>query len=220
MKVRINQYAPGGEFGRLVRNKRVGFGWRYTLGVLSWTIYTVLPQRIFGGDNYNPWSDTINIYSDHPAIAIHEGGHAKDFASRDYPGSYGFLYMLPFVSLHHEAVASTDALSYFRAQCSTNEWRDAYKVLYPAYGTYIGGNMGQYVLPYSWVYWAAVLPGHALGRIKAAQELPCSESQQPIKAAEEDREMARGRELQRLRSEGVITDEELKAKIGPVNEDN
>ena len=54
--------------------------------------YTAFPERIFaafpfigGGDHYNPYTNTINIYSDHRAIVLHEGGHAKDFARRRCP---------------------------------------------------------------------------------------------------------------------------------------
>lgn len=61
VKVRINQYAPGREWSRLVRNKSVGAGWRYTFGVITTLFYTILPGRLFGGDNYNPFTNTINI---------------------------------------------------------------------------------------------------------------------------------------------------------------
>jgi hypothetical protein len=168
VKVRINEYAPGDEWSRLVRNDRVGWGWRYTIGLLSWAGYTLLPQRILGGDNYSVWTDTVSIYSDHPGIAIHEGGHAKDFAQKHHPGLYGFIYAFPFVALRHEAVASSDALSYLREHGTAEDEQAAYKVLYPAYTTYIGGGVSEYLLPQSWVYFAAVIPGHVVGRVKAA----------------------------------------------------
>ncbi len=167
VKVRLNQYAPGGEWKRLVRNKRVAWPWRYTIGVISCAFYTLLPGRILGGDNYNPWTDTISIYSDHIAVAVHEGGHAKDFAKRTYPGWYGFAYMLPLVALHHEAKASNDAISYMRLNGTAQEERDAYMVLYPAYATYIGGSLAQYFFENSLVAIAAVIPGHIIGRTKA-----------------------------------------------------
>jgi hypothetical protein len=167
VKVRLNQYAPGGEWSRLFRNKTVGWGWRYTLGVLSCAFYTILPQRIFGGDNYNDYTDTISIYSDVPAVALHEGGHAKDFAGRKWKGTYGFLYALPFVALYHEALATGDAVGYLRDQPDAEAEQRAYHVLYPAYGTYIGGSFSQYVAPYTWVYLAGVIPGHVVGRWKA-----------------------------------------------------
>ena len=110
VKVRLNQYRPGGEWNRLFRNRSVGAGWRYTLGILSCVGYTVLPGRFFGGDNYNPYTNTINLYSDVPAIALHEAGHAKDTADKKWRGTYAAIYALPFVPLWHEAEATGDAI--------------------------------------------------------------------------------------------------------------
>jgi len=172
VKVRINQYRPGGEWCRTFRNKAISAGWRYTLGFLSWLGYTALPQRFFGGDNYNPYSNTINIYSDLPAVATHEGGHSKDFAKRTYKGTYAVLYMLPFVSLYQEAKATNDALGYLRANADIQEQKNAYKILYPAYATYMGGGSnGAYILDdfYYSVVIVGVISGHIFGRIKASQ---------------------------------------------------
>ncbi len=167
VKVRINQYAPGGEWSRLFRNKSVGWGWRYTIGIIANLFYTILPGRIFGGDNYNPYTDTVSIYSNHRAVAIHEGGHAKDFAPRNWKGTYAFFYMLPFVALFPEAKATGDAIGYLRTQPAEDE-KQGYKVLYPAYCTYIGGEFGQFT-PYPFfVYLGVVIPGHIAGRVKAS----------------------------------------------------
>lgn len=138
VKVRINQYDPGGEWDRLTKNSRVGAGWRYTFGTVSWLGYTVFPGRIWGGDNFNPYTNTINVYSDHPAIALHEGGHAKDFAQARYPGTYAAAYVLPVVPLYHEAMATNDVLAYERSFGSLAEEQDAYRILHPAYGSYAG----------------------------------------------------------------------------------
>lgn len=167
VKVRINQYAPIREWRRLVRNKSVAWGWRYTLGAITWAFETILPGRLFGGDRYNPYSNTISLFSDHKAVAIHEGGHAKDFAQRTYKGTYAFAYVLPFAALYHEAQATGDAVGYLREERPAGEEKGAYKVLYPAYGTYIGGSFSRYVLPEWWIYAAAVVPGHVAGRWKA-----------------------------------------------------
>lgn len=167
VKVRLNQYAPGAEWSRLFRNKSVGWGWRYTFGVVTELFYTILPGRLFGGDHYNPFTNTINIYSDVPAVTLHEGGHAKDFAGRTWKGTYAFAYALPLVALYPEALASSDAISYLRAEAEAMDEEAAYKILYPAYATYIGGSFSQYVAPYAWVYYAAVVPGHIAGQWKA-----------------------------------------------------
>ncbi len=84
VKVRLNQYAPGGEWRRLFKNRTVGAGWRYTIGFISVLFYTIFPGRVFGGDAYNPYTNTIYLYSDLPEIALHEGAHAKDFAIRKH----------------------------------------------------------------------------------------------------------------------------------------
>ena len=167
VKVRLNQYAPGGEWSRLFRNKSVGRGWRYTLGLLSCAFYTLLPQRIFGGDNYNAYTDTISLYSDVPAVSLHEGGHAKDFASRTWKGTYAFAYALPFFALYPEALATGDAVGYLRDQPDVKAEKKSYHTLYPAYGTYIGGSFSQYLIPYTWVYYVGVIPGHIAGRWKS-----------------------------------------------------
>src|SRR6478609_1055460 len=68
VKLRLNQYAPRDEWRRLVANKAVGPGWRYTFGAIEWVGDAIFPGRVFGGDNYNPYTNTMNIYSDVPAI--------------------------------------------------------------------------------------------------------------------------------------------------------
>ena len=47
---------------RLVANKSVGWGWRYTLGTTLWLGETVFPGRLIGGDHYNPFTNTVNRY--------------------------------------------------------------------------------------------------------------------------------------------------------------
>ena len=170
VKVRVNQYRPGGEWKRLFKNRHTSPVWRYTLGVLSTAFYTILPQRVFGGDNYNPYTNTISLYSDIPAVALHEGGHAKDAAQRTYKGTYAALYILPLVPLYHEAVASNDAVSYLYAQEGLPLQKQGYNTLYPAYGTYIGGTAADWITS-PWNYAATLagaIPGHIVGRIKSA----------------------------------------------------
>src|SRR5262249_30912111 len=88
VKVRLNQYGPGDEWRRLFKNREMPAGWRYTLGLLAVSFYTIFPERLFagfpfigGGDHYNPFTNTLSIYSGSRPIVLHEGGHAKDFAN-------------------------------------------------------------------------------------------------------------------------------------------
>lgn len=178
VKIRLNDYSPGGEWRRLVGNKAVGPAWRYTLGFMSWLGYTAYPGRFFGGDNYNPYTNTINIYSDHPAIVLHEAGHAKDFAGEEDKGLYAALRLLPIVPLIQESRASSDALGYLVDKKMVDEERDAHKILHPAYGSYLlaGGLFGasyDYIPVEQWVKLTAqgvgIVTGHVVGRTKASK---------------------------------------------------
>ena len=170
VKVRVNEYDPLGEWKRLRKNKAVGWGWRYTAGTLTAAAYTLLPGRIIGGDNYNPFTNTISLYSDLPTVALHEGGHAKDFGTRKYKGTYAVATALPVVSLWPEAIATGDALGYLRAEENFEQEEEAYRILYPAYATYIAGAATPF-LPYGdfAVKAGAVIPGHLVGRWKARE---------------------------------------------------
>jgi len=174
VKVRLNQYEPRDEWRRLVRNSAMPGFWRYTFGVLTCAEYTALPGRLFGGDCYNPYTNTVNIYSDHRAVALHECAHAKDFAgrSRGMKGWYSFMRLLPIVPLYQEGIATGDAIGYVRDVGDARLEKSSYKILYPAYCTYIAGEGLRWVRVQWWisyaVTYAAVLPGHIVGRIKAA----------------------------------------------------
>jgi hypothetical protein len=172
VKVRLNQYNPSSEWDRLLENPEVNGFWRYTLGALTVAVYTVLPQRLLGGDHYNPFTNTVNLYSDNRAIALHEAAHAKDFAGRRWKGWYSALRLLPVVPLHQEARATGDAIGYERFQENAEGEKRAYRILYPAYGTYLGGEAAQWVsgggmwAGYT-IQLAFVIPAHVVGRIRS-----------------------------------------------------
>ncbi|MGI9296190.1 MAG: hypothetical protein ACR2PS_19575 [Pseudomonadales bacterium] len=163
VQVLVNTYKPGTQWRRLFKNREVGAGWRYTLGILSTAIYTILPGRFFGGDHYNPFTNTISIYSNNVSIALHEAGHAKDFNSRKLKGTHAAIYALPGAPLYYEAVATTDALSYLEHECRYDEEKRAYRILHPAYGTYVGGLF----LRESGLGFLGAIPGHITGAIGA-----------------------------------------------------
>jgi hypothetical protein len=185
--IRVNAYSVGDEWRRTFSNRNIHPLWRYPFGFVAWLGYTILPGRFFGGDNYNPYSNTINLYSDLKPIALHEAGHAQDFARQRYKGTYAFLYMIPFVDLYHEAVATSTALSYVETYGPLEEQKQACRLLYPAYGTYVGGNIGSYIFA-SWywpIYLGSVGVGHAVGLTTAAL-LPenAGQDQAPTEAAQ------------------------------------
>lgn len=156
-KVRLNQFAPGGEFKRLVKNKKMKWWWRIFPGIP--TTVLSLGGRLFGGDHYNPYTDTINIYSDVPAVSLHEAGHAVDFnehAKKGTSGIYAIGRILTPVTLHQEYTASEKAINYLKDTKDREGEKEAYKVLYPAGGTYVGGAVSS--LPFASAAGAAV--GH------------------------------------------------------------
>ncbi len=184
VRVRLNQYRPGEDWSRLVRNKSVGAGWRYTFGTLSVLGETIVPGRLFGGDHYNPFTNTVHIYSDIPAIAMHEGAHAKDFARRKWKGTYGVAYLFPVVPLYHESVASRDVVAYLEMHGSREQQAAAQRILAPAYGTYVGNATGYAIPSYSFpLYYGAVLAGHAWGRYEANQIMSQPDEMSPPNAA-------------------------------------
>lgn len=165
IKVRLNQYRPVDDWRRLTRNTSVAWPWRYTFGAVSVLGETVVPGRLFGVDHYNPYTGTIHLYGDVPAIAFHEAAHAKDFSNRKHPGNYAALYLLPGAPLWHERIATNDVFSYVQFHGDRQMQKEAYFTLYPAYGTYIG-SAGGYVFPrYSNpLYLGGIVAGHAMAR--------------------------------------------------------
>ncbi|PJZ55791.1 hypothetical protein [Leptospira barantonii] len=166
VKVRFNQYAPIDDLVQLWRSDAVHPILKYTVGILNWISGVILPGRLFAGlltgDHYNPYSNTINLYSDLPSVVLHEGGHSKDFALRKYKSFYSLGYSFPIVGpLYAEARASDDALRYLRHKCDLKNELLAYRTLYPAYATYATGpilsSVGELV------GLAASIPGHIVG---------------------------------------------------------
>ncbi len=161
--VRVNQYAPGEEWRRLTENKNVGAGWRYTLGTLSLVHYTILPGRILGGDRYNPYTNSLYVYSDLPSLAIEKAAYAKDIHHRSYPGTYAAVNELPVVSLWHETIATNEALAYVEHCGTRDELAEARRILHPNYGSEVGGALDSGPLPVLQVGGAIV--GHITGRL-------------------------------------------------------
>jgi hypothetical protein len=139
-KVRINEYDPIGEWQRLRANKEVGAGWRYTVGAFGTLTYTVLPGRLFGSDGYNPYTDSVYIYSDIPCIAQEQAGYAKLVHARPHPGTYAALTSLPVVQLWPEKKSKNDVLDYTLTYGTPAQQQEAKRVLYAEFGAEVGGQ--------------------------------------------------------------------------------
>ena len=157
VKVRLNQWTPVGDMKRLTTNHRIEWYFRIFPGIPI-TLFSSLTGRLLGGDHYNPYTNTIHLFSDDPAIALHEAGHAKDFAESAEPGLYAVGRILPPITLHQEQAASETAIEYLEEKKDRKGELHAYSTLYPAFGTYGGEYFG---LPYGNYIGAAA--GHILG---------------------------------------------------------
>jgi len=161
---RLNQYAPHKDLKRLITNKQVAWPYRLLIGIPVTLIFdVVLPGRIFlWGDYYNPWTNTVHLYSDHPAISLHEAGHSYDIGHRRFKGTYAFIRTIPFVDLYQEAQATDEAITHFIEIGDRHQEYRAYKILYPAMGTYAGSYM--FIVGGSVI---GAIVGHIFGRAKA-----------------------------------------------------
>jgi hypothetical protein len=128
-QVRINEYAPLDEWRRLGDNDLISPFWRYTIGTAQAVSYTLLPGRLFRRDSYNPYTDTISLYSDVPALAIKQAALAHNVRKRRLPGTYATFQRLPFVSLHQSGVASRDVGQYVDRYYDWDKNIDAHEVL-------------------------------------------------------------------------------------------
>jgi hypothetical protein len=144
-KVRINQYDPVGEWRRLGANKEVGPGWRYSVGAFHTLIYTLLPGRLFGADRYNPYTDSVYIYSDITCLAQEQASYAKLVHARRYPGTYATLTSLPVVRLWPSKQAKNDVLDYTLASGTPDQHYEATRVLYAEFGAEMGSQASIFV---------------------------------------------------------------------------
>lgn len=183
VKVRLNQWAPHKEIGRLITNKHIA--WPYKIFFFPSTLIVSLLARPFSGllisDYYDPGSNTINIFSDEVAIALHEAGHAKDFAMQEAKGTYALARAFPFVNLVQEELATDEALYYLEKKEKYDQLLRAYKILYPAYATYVVSYFSS--SPVALI--GAISIGHWIGRAQAHDkeaELKMAGKMEPLEA--------------------------------------
>jgi hypothetical protein len=168
VKVRVNQYDPIGEWQRLAQNESVTGSLRYTIGTLSVLGYTLIPGRIVGGDHYNPFTNTISIYSDVSAIALYEGAHAKDYARRQYKGLYAMASIIPYVTgFFHGRRASRDVTGYLELNGTSEEIKEGYRSVLPKCALESAEPMAA-VTSTATTFVPALLAGHVFGQVKAA----------------------------------------------------
>lgn len=175
-KVRVNQYDPVGEWQRLRANKEVGAGWRYTIGAFGALTYTLLPGRVFGKDRYNPYTDSIYVYSDIPCIAQEQASLAKLVQARSHPGTYATLTYLPIVQLWPKKQTKDDVLDYTLAWGTPADHCEATRIFYAEYGAEVGGQASLFVGSNLPLTLAGAGIGHVAARFNAEPPAETPES--------------------------------------------
>jgi hypothetical protein len=128
--VKINQYRPWQEWQRLRANQNINPCWKYTAGTVSMAVYTFLPGRVFGRDEYNAFTDSLYINSGRLTDSLHAAAYAKDVHNREAPGTYASVNLLPVVALWKTTRAVNDVVGYAQAceswELESGVYRDQY----------------------------------------------------------------------------------------------
>lgn len=165
--IRVNQYDPVGEWRRLVSNRRVAAPWRYTVGLLKQAKYIVWPGRLFGRDEYNPYTNTLSLYSDMPSLALAEAAYANDIKGRRFPGAYATVQMIPPIGVWHETLATDEVLHYIAVRGSIDQESKIRRDLYARYGMQLGSEVSAVLPDGSCLYTiAGAVSGHTLATLQ------------------------------------------------------
>ncbi len=145
VKVRVSQYDPVGDWHRLGNNRRIAAPVRYSLGAMSVLKETMLPGLLTGRDLYNPYTNTINLNSDRPALAVEQAAYAKDIRSRKRPELYLLAQKIPGGELSKIVRPKQDVVNYFAKYGSPIQQRQARSILVPKLFSEIGGEIGDFI---------------------------------------------------------------------------
>lgn len=94
--------------------------------------------KVFRADNYDPITNTVNVFHPNLAVGMHELGHAQFLEQQKKTEGWVFFYGWPVIRSFTEWKASANAMKQFKSDA---ERRQALKVLEPAWGTYIAPDV-------------------------------------------------------------------------------
>jgi hypothetical protein len=187
--VSVREYQPRDQWRRLRENQVVSPLSRYSFGTLSVVRYSLLPGRVFGRNAYNPYTNTLYVNSDSPALLLHEAAFAKNVHSRKLPGVYAVSRSLPFLSVVHEFESAQDVVGYAQTEKDWELEQESYREVYPRVGSSAAGGVSA-VVPIWWGRPLLGLAGTAAGSVAGRTALA-------------QREKERGRELDEMVEEEV-----------------
>jgi hypothetical protein len=202
--VAVRDYQPRDQWRRLRDNKQLPPLSRYTFGTFSVLRYSLFPGPVFGRNSYNPYTNTLDVNSDSPALLLHEAAFAKNVHSNRLPGLYAAGNDIPFVATWHNYQSASDVIGYAQAESDWDLEQESYREVYPRVGSSAGGGMGALVT----VWWGGPLlelAGTAAGTVAGRTALA-------------QRERERGRELNETVEDEVTGRVQLASYQEPVEQ--
>ena len=176
VQVTVRDYDPAEQWRRLRENRIVPPVSRYTFGLLSVANYSLLPGRVFGRNAYNPYTNTLYVNSEAPALLLHQAAFAKNVRGRPLPGVYAVTSHVPFLAVWHDVDAARDLVGYARAEENWDLEAESYREVYPRVGSQATGGVAVFV-PVWWGGPVLGLAGSAVGSVAGRSTLASRERQ-------------------------------------------
>ncbi len=130
-------YDPSDQWRRLWNNDEIHPLWKYTDGTMRVIASTILPERVFRLDRYNPHTKTLYVNSTDPTRAIYAAATAKDFLGHPFPGLYAVSRYVPIVPAFQHGRIAQDAILYAHSQ---DDW-ELERRMYPTAYARVGGSL-------------------------------------------------------------------------------
>ena len=131
------EYDPSDQWRRLWNNDEIHPLWKYTDGSMRVIASTILPERVFRLDRYNPHTKTLYLNSTDPTRAVYAAATAKDFLGHPFPGLYAVSRYVPIVPAFQHGRIAQDAILYAHAQ---DDW-ELERRMYPTAYSRVGGSV-------------------------------------------------------------------------------
>ena len=112
VNLEVRRYEPAQQWQRLKANKEIAPVFKYTHGLANLAAYTLLPNRVFHTNKYDPYTRTLSLNSFEPEETLLDVADIKQHNKHQFKGAYAALQNAPIVPLVHQALVSSDALSY------------------------------------------------------------------------------------------------------------
>ena len=100
---------------------------------MSW-----LGQRFRGKTPPMPWCQRVHAMGS----LVTRMCECRGVSVRSFPGTYATGQLLPILGVHHESLATEDAMWYVQTHGSSDSLQATRRLLYARYGMEAGGNLG------------------------------------------------------------------------------